>query len=115
MSYIALGGYQMPSFSPDPMFSKFSQGDEGGNAPGCRPERERRCREAVLGGPGACPPPHPPQHSFAAHVQVIGPQTALANIGRHWQIFSKLICQLADFFLFLNATLDALLSSYSSV
>ena len=48
---------------------------------------------------------NPPKHGFAARVRAIGPQTALADIGRHWQIFSKLICQLADFLLFLNATL----------
>ena len=42
---------------------------------------------------------------FTAFVRVVDPQTALAEIGRQWQIFSTLICQLADFFLFLNATL----------
>ena len=48
---------------------------------------------------GACP--RTPQHSFAELPLAFGPLA----LKLHWQIFSKLICLLADFFCFLNATL----------
>ena len=58
-----------------------------------------------------CMPPDPP--SIASQLCCSHSGRWPSNcIGRHWQIFSKLICQLANFFLFLNATLMTVLREH---